>query len=185
MKKMFISASIFMALLCLQSTVSAEVSNYVIGAGDIIEISVWKDESLDRELSVPPDGIISYPLAGDIDAAGKTVTMLRKAITERLSEYVPDATVTVILKEINSLKAYVIGKVNSPGEFAITMETTVMQVLAMAKGLNPFADAGDIHILRRRKNVTVKIPFNYKEVEEGENLGQNITLQRGDVVVVP
>jgi len=174
-----------MALLCLQSTVSAEVSNYIIGPGDIIEISVWKDESLDREISVPPDGIISYPLVGDIEAAGKTVTMLRKAITERLSEYVPDATVTVILKEIKSLKAYVIGKVQNPGKFPITMETTVMQVLAMAKGLNPFADAGDIHILRRRNNVTVKIPFDYKEVEKGKNLGQNIILQRGDVVVVP
>jgi len=174
-----------MTLLCLQSTVSAQVSNYIIGPGDTIEISVWKDDSLDREISVPPDGVISYPLVGDIYAAGKTVTILRKTITERLSEYVPDATVTVILKKINSLKAYVIGKVNSPGEFPITMETTVMQVLAMAKGLNPFADAGDIHILRRRKNITVKIPFNYKEVEKGKNLEQNIVLKRGDVVVVP
>ncbi len=108
-----------------------------------------------------------------------------KKLTEKLSEYVPDATVTVILKQINSLRAYVIGKVNNPGVFPITMDTTVMQVLAMARGLNPFASAGNIHILRRRQNVTVRIPFNYKEVEKGENYEQNIILQRGDVVVVP
>ena len=97
----------------------------------------------------------------------------------------PDATVTVMLKNINSLQVYVIGKVNNPGQFPITMDTTVMQVLAMARGLNPFAAAGDITILRRRQNITVKIPFNYKEVEKGANLEQNIVLQRGDVVVVP
>ena len=90
-----------------------------------------------------------------------------------------------MLKKINSLQVYVIGKVNNPGQFPITMDTTVMQVLAMARGLNPFAAAGDITILRRRQNITVKIPFNYKEVEKGANLEQNIVLQRGDVVVVP
>ncbi len=171
--------------LCPNTAILADEGKYRIGPGDVLEISVWKDESLYREISVPPDGIISYPLIGDIEAAGKTVTMLRKTITGKLSEYVPDATVTVILKQINSLQAYVIGKVNNPGVFPITMDTSVMQVLAMARGLNPFASAGNIHILRRRQNVTVRIPFNYKEVEKGENYEQNIVLQRGDVVVVP
>ena len=172
-------------LLCPNIAILADEGKYTIGTGDMLEISVWKDESLYREISVPPDGVISYPLIGDIEAAGVTVTTLRKMITERISEYVPDATVTVLLKNINSLKVYVIGKVNNPGQFPITMDTTVMQVLAMARGLNPFAAAGDITILRRRQNVTVKIPFNYKEVEKGNNLEQNIVLQRGDVVVVP
>ena len=185
MRKYFWVAVLMLVFSGPDIAVFADESTYRIGAGDVLEISVWKDDSLNREIGVPPDGVISYPLAGDIEAAGKTVTMLRKIITEKLSEYIPDATVTVILKNINSLHAYVIGKVNNPGEFPITMDTTVMQVLAMARGLNPFADAADIHILRRSKNVTVKIPFNYKEVEKGKNLDQNILLQRGDVVVVP
>jgi len=176
---------ILVAIFCGQPSGFAQESSYIIGPGDVLEISVWKDESLHREVVVPPDGVIAYPLIGDINTQGMTVTMLREAITQRLFEYVPDATVTVILKNINSLKAFVIGKVNNPGQFTITMDTTVMQILAMAEGLNPFADAGDIQILRRRKNVTVKVPFNYKEVEKGVNLDQNIILQRGDVVVVP
>ena len=185
MKKYLWISIVLLALLCPNTTILADEGKYTIGTGDVLEISVWKDESLFREISVPPDGVISYPLIGDIEAAGMTVTMLRKAITARLSEYVPDATVTVILKKVNSLQVYVIGKVNNPGQFPITMDTTVIQALAMARGLNPFAAAGNITILRRRQNVTVKIPFNYKEVEKGSNLEQNIVLKRGDVVVVP
>ncbi len=185
MRKLIWIPVLLLAVQCHCLAVFAAESTYTIGAGDVLEISVWKDESLYRELSVPPDGVIAYPLIGDIQAAGQTVTALRNTITERLSEYVPDATVTVILKKIGSLKAYVIGKVNNPGEFPITMETTVMQILAMAQGLNPYADAKNIQILRRRKSITVKIAFNYREAEKGKNLKQNIILQRGDVVVVP
>jgi polysaccharide export outer membrane protein len=163
----------------------ADESQYHIGPGDVLEISVWRDESLVRDVVVPPDGTIAYPLAGDINVHGMTVSDLRRVVTKRLRDYVTDATVTVMIKEIRSLKAYVIGKVNNPGEFAINMDTSVMQILAMAKGLNPFASEKHIHVLRRQNNVTVVIPFNYKEVVKGKNLKQNILLQKGDVVVVP
>ena len=156
-----------------------------IGPGDVIEISVWKDDTLNREVVVPPDRVISFSLIGDIDTTGMTVTDLRTEVTKKLVDYIPDATVTVILKEINSLKAYVIGKVNNPGTFSINMDTTVMQVLAMAGGLNPYASEGKVHVLRKKKSLSIKIPFNYKQVLKGENLKQNIILQRGDVVVVP
>jgi polysaccharide export outer membrane protein len=134
---------------------------------------------------VPPDRVISFPLIGDIDVTNLNVTKLRAVVAKKLSEFVPDATVTVMLLTINSLKAYVIGKVNKPGEFPITMETNVMQILSMAGGLNPYASQGNIHILRQKNNETKEIPFNYKEVLKGKNLEQNIILQRGDVVVVP
>jgi polysaccharide export outer membrane protein len=166
-------------------TALAVEKTYVLGPGDVIEISVWKDETLKRELPIPPDGIIAYPLIGDIDVNGMTVTDLRKAVTKRLSEYIPDATVTVMVVSLKSLRAYVIGKVNSPGVFSISMDTTVMQILAMAKGLNPYASESKIHILRRKKGIPIKIPFNYKQIEKGSNLQQDIVLQRGDVVVVP
>jgi polysaccharide biosynthesis/export protein len=158
---------------------------YVIGPGDVIEISVWKDESLSRELVVPPDGVLSFALIGDIQTEFMTVDALRKKVSKLLAAYIPDATVTVILKQINSLNAYVIGKVNKPGQYGITLDTTVMQILSIAGGLNPFASEDSIHILRRKKNITIKIPFNYSQVLKGNNLEQNIVLQRGDVIVVP
>ena len=108
-----------------------------------------------------------------------------KIITKKLSEFVPDVTVTVMLTEINSLKAYVIGKVATAGMFDITLDTNVMQILAQAGGLTPFASDGNILILRQKNNQITKIPFDYGEVQKGKNLDQNILLQPGDVVVVP
>ena len=134
---------------------------------------------------VPPDGVISFPLIDNIRVTNLTVADLDKIITQKLSEFVPDVTVTVMLTEINSLKAFVIGKVNNPGMYGITLETNVMQILAQAGGLTPFASDGNIMILRQKSNQITKIPFDYGEVEKGKNLDQNILLQPGDVVVVP
>ncbi len=161
------------------------VPYYTIGPGDVLEISVWQDERLNRKVVVPPDGVISYPLIGDINVKGLTVADLRQIITKRLKDYVPNAIVTVMLVEINSLKAYVIGKVNRPGAYPIDLNTNVMQILAMAGGFTPFASPDKIIILRKQGNKIIKIPFNYDEVVEGKNLSQIITLKRGDVVVVP
>jgi len=184
-KSIIFYSLMFLFLAITHTTAAAKDSAYGIGPGDILEVSVWKDESLTRQIVVPPDSVISFPLIEDIDVNGLTVADLRKIITEKLSEYIPDATVAVLFYQVNSMRAYVIGKVNKPGEFPITMETHVMQVLAMAGGLNPFASASNILILRQKDNKTEKIPFNYNQVESGKNLEQNILLQRGDVVVVP
>ena len=160
-------------------------NTYQIGPGDALEISVWKDESLNKEIFVPPDGIISYPLIGEIDVTRLTVPELRDNVMKKLGEYVPDATVTVMLLRANSLTAYVIGKVNKPGQFPINMDTNVMQILAMAGGLNPYAVPGKILVLRLKEGKTVALRFDYNEVKKGEGLEQNILLERGDVVVVP
>lgn len=174
-----------MVSLLIVGTVQATESVYTIGAGDTLEISVWRDDSLSREVIVPPDEIISFPLIGDVNVTGLTVSKLRLQITKKLNDYVPDATVTVIIKEFSSLRAFVIGKVNKPGMYPITLDTSVMQILSMAGGLNPYASESNIHILRQVKDVSVNIPFNYSEVLKGRNLEQNITLKRGDVVMVP
>jgi polysaccharide export outer membrane protein len=182
-----IALGILLTLLCLFTgqSVFATDNYYRVGPDDVLEISVWRDDSLSREIVVPPDGIISFPLIGDIDVNNMTVADLRNRVTKKLAEFIPDATVTVILKQIKSLKAYVIGKVKNPGEFGISMDTTVMQVLSMAGGLNPYAAEDKIHILRQMKDKTIRIPFNYDDVVKGRNLEQNIILKRGDVVVVP
>ena len=177
-------------LLCLLISVPApgradEGIGYRIGSGDILEISVWKEESLNREVIVPPDRTIAFPLVGDIEIREMTVSDLRREVTKRLKDFIPEATVTVMLRQINSLRAYVIGKVNKPGQFPIDLDTTAMQLLAMAGGLNPFAAAGKIYILRHQEGKMIKIPFDYREVEKGKNLAQNIIIRRGDVIIVP
>ena len=170
-----------LALSC--STLYAEF--YHIGPGDVLEISVWKDDALSREIVIPPDGILSFPLIGDVNVANMSVAQIRDVIRKKLSEYIPDASVSVIIKQINSLKAYVIGQVKNPGEFPITMETRVMQLLSRAQGVTPFASERDIHILRYGGNKIEKINFDYKEVLKGNNLEQDIVLKPGDVLVVP
>ena len=173
-------------ILTLSSYSTSEASNfYLIGPGDVLEISVWNEPDLSKKLIVPPDGVISFPLIDPIKVTNLTITALKKAVTKKISEYIPDATVTVLLMEINSLNAYVIGKVKSAGEYSITMETTVLQILSMAGGLTPFASDGNIKILRQKKRKIINIPFNYGEVEKGKNLEQNIILKPGDVVLVP
>lgn len=162
-----------------------DAERYEIAPGDALEISVWKDESLTRQIVVPPDGIISFPLVKDIDVNGLSVTRLREILTGEISEYVPDSTVTVMLLGANSMIAFVIGKVNKPGQFPIGEDTNIMQILAMAGGLNPFASQKDIIILRKQGDRITSIPFNYKEVKNGKNLEQCIRLKQGDVVVVP
>ncbi|MBN2808411.1 MAG: polysaccharide biosynthesis/export family protein [Deltaproteobacteria bacterium] len=177
--------SLFLLLTFFLPGRAEDEAGYRIGAGDVLEISVWKEESLSREVIVPPDLTIAFPLVGEIKVKDMTVAALRREITKRLEDFIPDATVTVMLRQINSLRAYVIGKVNKPGQFPIDLETTTMQLLAMAGGLNPFASTGRIYILRHQDGRMIKIPFDYAEVEKGKNLEQNITIQRGDVIIVP
>ena len=181
---------LYSLILCLIFIFSSSASQaaekfYLLGPGDVLEISVWKDPELTKKVIVPPDGIISFPLIDNINVKNITVDKLRQFIAQKLSEFIPDATVSVMLLEVNSLKAYVIGKVRSPGEFNINLETNVMQILAKAGGLTPFASGGNINILRQQENKIVKIPFDYDDVEKGKNLEQDIILSPGDVVVVP
>lgn len=159
---------------------------YTVQPGDLLEVSVWKEEDLQRQVLVRPDGGFSFPLAGDIVATGKTVPELREEIAARLKTYIPDLVVTVTVTEIRGNKIYVIGQVNTPGEFIVNPRVDVMQALSMAGGTTAFAALNDIVILRRDGNGTQRaIRFGYKDVERGRSLEQNVLLNSGDVVVVP
>ena len=161
-------------------------STYEIGPQDILHISVWKDEILSREVIVRPDGFISFPLIGEVLAEGRTVGSLAKEMDERLTKFVSDPRISIGVKEVNSFKIFVIGKVNSPGGFQIGQYTDVMQALSLAGGLTPFAREGSIKVLRRKKKEgQTTFPFDYGEVLKGHSLEQNIVLHRGDVVMVP
>lgn len=159
---------------------------YTIKPGDTLSISVWKEPDLSGPVLVRPDGTFSIPLAGQIDAHGKTVTELQKIVTERLRKYMAAPVVTVSVQDVKGNKVYVIGQVAKPGEFVVNPRVDVMQALSMAGGTTPFAKLGDIVILRRLPNGQQQaIPFHYTDVEHGRDLQQNITLEAGDVVVVP
>ncbi len=158
---------------------------YVIGVGDVLFISVWKDPALTQSLPVRPDGRISFPLIGEIRAAGRSVAQLKDEMEEKISRYVPDPVLTIGIQEIRSMFIYVVGRVNSPGRFAIHGGVDVLQALSMAGGCNPFAAANKIQVFRKEGDQTRIMTFNYNRVAAGKNLEQNITLERGDVIVVP
>jgi polysaccharide export outer membrane protein len=158
--------------------------DYVLGAGDVLEISVWKDPALTRQVVVLPDGTISFPLVGQFAAGGKTIAQLKSAMEKKLVRFMPEPELSVIVQQVNSLTVYVIGKVNRPGHIPLNRNIDVLQALSMAGGLNVFADKADIRIFRKTGNQTMVIPFNYKAVAEDNLLEGNIQLQRGDVIVV-
>mgnify|MGYP000226895886 CR=1 FL=1 len=167
------------------SETSSSESGYLIQPGDILEISVWKEKDLQREVIVLPDGSLSFPLAGEIQANGKTVEQLRKDISTRLTKYIPGAVVTISAKQVHGNKIYVVGKVARPGEYTASRYVDVMQALSMAGGVTPFAAVNSIQVLRRVNGVQTAIRFRYSKVESGKSLQSNIILQSGDVVVVP
>jgi polysaccharide biosynthesis/export protein len=159
---------------------------YQIQPGDILQISVWREEDLKLEVLVRPDGGFSFPLAGDMTALGKTVEDIRKEISDRLVRFIPDLVVTVAVKEINGNKIYVIGQVNKPGGFVMNPRVDVMQALSIAGGATPFAKLDEIFVLRRTgENNQVRLPFRFNDVVKGRGLEQNVLLLSGDVVVVP
>lgn len=163
----------------------AAPENYELGPEDVLEISVWKEADLRKELLVRPDGGISFPLVGDLRAAGKTVAQLRAEIKARLEKYIPDAIVSVSVLKIASQRIYVLGKVNKPGEFTVGRYVDVLQALAMAGGLTPFAAEREIRVIRKVDGVEQVLRFDYAKAQKGEGLGQNIRLQAGDTVLVP
>lgn len=159
--------------------------DYVIDPGDVLEISVWKDEALSKVVTVLPDGKFAFPLIGEIVARGKTVLQLQNELAAKITAFVPEPVVTVVVQQAASMLIYVIGKVNSPGRFSLNADVDVLQVLAIAGGFNPFAKRNKVKIFRRSGDKTDIFEFKYDEVSKGNKLEQNIKLRKGDVIVVP
>jgi polysaccharide export outer membrane protein len=157
---------------------------YRLGAGDKVRVEVYRDTQLSQSVQVRPDGKITLPLVGDIDAHGKTPTELDDAITIALKEYVNNPSVTVIVVEAAAATAYVIGGVNNPGAIPLQGNVTVLQALASAGGFTDFADRKNILILRKASSGTETIKFNYKEAIQGSPSAE-MPLRAGDTVVVP
>jgi polysaccharide export outer membrane protein len=159
--------------------------SYVIGPDDVLQILFWRDKDMSTEVAVRPDGKITLPLLNEVQATGLTPDQLRDRITAEASKLVEDPNVSVIVKAINSRRVYISGQVGKPGVYPLSGPTTVMQLIAMAGGLQEFADSKNIMIMRVENGNTVAFKFNYKDIVKGKNLKQNILLKLGDTIIVP
>ena len=158
--------------------------NYVIGADDSLQVTVWKEPTLSGTIPVRPDGMISLVLVGDLPAAGRTPMQLGDDITARLKKYIQDPVVTVVVLAVNSQRIFMVGEVGHVGPIMLTPGMTPLQAIAAAGGLTTFANSKHIYILRGEAGKQQKIPFNYKMALKGDNK-QNVSLVPGDTVVVP
>ena len=179
---------LFLLFGCLGSAWAedtANVTGYKLHPGDVLIVNVWKETDLQGDVLIRPDGGMSFALAGELQAAGRTVSELTALLETRVRKFVPDAVVTVAVKAVAGNRVYVIGKVNHPGDFPLSGPIDVMQALSLAGGATPFADTNGIRILHREGRTQTATNFRYGDVERGRKLEQNILLQSGDTVVVP
>jgi polysaccharide biosynthesis/export protein len=167
------------------ATVLKPPPGYVIGPEDVLTIVFWREKDLSGDVIVRPDGRISLPLLNEFEASGLTPEQLRVKILTAADQYVQDPNLTIVVKQINSRRVYITGMVNKPGPYSLMAPTTVVQLLAMAGGLQDYADKKNIAIMRTVDGRAVSYRFNFKDVIAGKNLQQNIELKPGDTVIVP
>ncbi|HWQ54398.1 MAG TPA: polysaccharide biosynthesis/export family protein [Bryobacteraceae bacterium] len=154
---------------------------YVIGPEDLLVVRVWREAELSGEFPVRPDGRISLPLVNEIQAAGLTPEQLKAAVEKGLSRYMTQPEVSVAVRQVNSKKYFIIGEVQKPGSYPLTVPTSVLEALVNAGGFRDFANPKKIVILRGGE----RLKFNYKEVISGKKMDQNIRLESGDQIIVP
>jgi polysaccharide biosynthesis/export protein len=158
---------------------------YIIGVDDVLGILFWRDKDMTGDVTVRPDGKITLPLLNEVQAAGLTPEQLRAVITEGAGRFVADPNVTIVVRQINSRKVFLVGQVLKPGPYPLTGPTTVLQLISLAGGLLDYADEKNILVMRTENGREAALRFNYKEVLKGRNLKQNVELKPGDTVVVP
>jgi polysaccharide export outer membrane protein len=159
--------------------------DYQLQPGDQIEVSVWGEEELLRTVLLRPDGKFAFPLTGEIAAAGRSAADVQAELREKLLPYIPEAVVTVSVTGIEGNRVYVIGQVQRPGSYIMNPQISVLQALSLAGGMTPFAAVNDIIVIRGRGSDQEVLRFGYDSISRGRDLGQNIQLESGDVVIVP
>jgi polysaccharide export outer membrane protein len=181
MKSLF--AAVLLLLLTARPSLADEPASYRIGVEDILDIAVWNYADLSKTVPVRPDGKISLPLVNDIVAAGLTPMELRDVLTEKLRVFIQKPDVSVVVREIRSLKVSVIGNVRTPGRYDLRGPSTVLDALALAEGINEFAARRRITVLRRNGHGQERLRFDYDAaVRKGDN---NFLVKPGDIIVVP
>jgi polysaccharide export outer membrane protein len=161
-------------------------ANYVIGPEDVLAVLYWRDPDMSAaQVTVRSDGKITLPLVGDVVASGKRPEELKRELEKAAAKYLTEPNVTVAVRELNSLKVYILGEVRNPGPYPLVGPRTVLQLIALAGGLNEYAKKNDIRVIRTEDGRQRSFPFHYEHVASGRALGQNLQLLPGDTVVVP
>ena len=163
---------------------AAASADYVIGVEDVLSVSVWKEADLTKLVNVRPDGKISVPLVGDLQASGKTPRQLSATLTESLAKYIKEPIVTVTVEQINNFKIYMIGEIGAQGELTLKRRTRLLQAIAQAGGLSPYASK-NIVVVRDEGGREVRTEIDYRKVINGERPELNIYLKPGDTIIVP
>ena len=171
--------------------VSKPVSKeFLLGPEDVIEVTVWRNQDLSRVVVVRPDGKISLPLIGDVQASGLSSAQVAAKIAARLTEFKENPNVSVSIKEVNSYFVYVLGEVQKPGKYPIKSYATVLQGVSLAGGFTNFASKNKMAVLRTATNTDgeqrqIRIPVPYSELVSGKGEIENFILRSGDTIVVP
>jgi len=173
------------AMAAEKQTVSNEQTGYIIGSGDVLEVMIWKEEDLTREVVVRLDGKITFPLLDDIQAAGKTTLELKQVIQEKLSDYVDSPFVTVTLLESGSQRFYILGEVVNTGEYPLSKELTVLQAFALAGGFTEWASKKEILLFREANGAQKTILINYKDLVKDQDFSKNVKIMANDTIIVP
>ena len=182
----FLASLVLIFIAHVLHAAEAPLADYRLHAGDTLDVAVWKETELQRPtLVVAPDGRFSFPLAGQIMAAGKTVAEVRRELETKLMKYIPEPVVTVGIVGVAGNTAYVIGQVNKPGAFVMNPALNVLQALSLAGGGNPYAKMDSIIVIRGSSGAQRVLPFRFSQVSAGKDLAQNVVLESGDVVLVP
>jgi polysaccharide export outer membrane protein len=165
---------------------TGQPGDYVIGPEDVLAVNVWKEPEISRSVPVRPDGMISIPLIGELGASGRTPAQLRSDIRQKLSRYLSNPEVTVIVQEAKSQKFNIVGEIEHPGCYNLSKPMTVLDAIALAGGFRDFARTTKIYVLRvNTQGESTRLPFNYKKVIQGKNTAENVRLEARDTVVVP
>ena len=161
--------------------------DYIMGPEDVLEITVWKNADLSKQVQVRPDGRISLPLIGDVSAVGRTAAQLTEEISARLKSYMENPTVSILVREVNSYQIYVLGEVNAPGKYPLKSKTTLLQAITIAHGFTQVAARNKIVVFRFGKDGEGlnKIKASYDDIVLRDGSDQNIELKPGDQIVVP
>jgi polysaccharide biosynthesis/export protein len=174
-----------LTLMSLAVANAEPAQSYKLRQGDLIQVSVWGEDKLQKESLVLPDGSITYPLAGRVEVVGLTSSEVEKRIAEKLKPYLPDPQVSVVIANISGYKAHVLGKVLKPGQVFMSGPMTVLDALSVAGGLDKFADRNGIKVLRNTPQGQKVLPVHYDQLMRGEHLETNVTLNPGDTILVP
>lgn len=174
-------------LLCAPAQAQAQNQGtvYHLHPGDTVMISVWREDTLQKEVVVLPDGSITFPLAGRVEVNGLDTSAVEKLIAERIKEYIPDPVVTVAISQAGGSRVFVVGKVMKPGPVSLDTPKTAMQALGEAGGLDKFADDDGIKVLRKTSKGQELLEVHYDDLLKGRDLQSDIPLQAGDTILVP